>query len=140
MKIRDRFSYEEKINLRWLRYLIIGMAGIWLVIILFSVMLDLHDAEITIDQDFYIFTSVTLRQLADSLKISEIHLSQVINQHEKTNFYDFINRFRLEEFKRLAPDPRKKHFNILALAFDCGFNSKSAFPLQTISTLWHRTD
>jgi AraC-like DNA-binding protein len=43
------------------------------------------------------------------------------------NFYDFVNRYRLEEFKKLASDPKNRQFTMLALAFDCGFNSKSSF-------------
>ena len=55
------------------------------------------------------------------------YLSQVINEVEGINFYDYVNRLRVEEFKRLLSLPENQRFTLLALAYDCGFNSKSAF-------------
>ena len=65
--------------------------------------------------------------LAGDLDISPNHLSQVINQYEKKNFYDFINMYRVEEFKRRALKPENSNYSILAIAYDSGFNSKSSF-------------
>ncbi|MCK4735219.1 MAG: AraC family transcriptional regulator, partial [Methanophagales archaeon] len=45
--------------------------------------------------------------------------------YEKMNFHDFINKYRVEEFKKLAKE--SPHYSILALAFEAGFNSKSSF-------------
>ncbi len=55
------------------------------------------------------------------------YLSQIINEKEGKSFYDFVNSFRVEEFKRLVKDSKNKQFTLLALAYDCGFNSKSSF-------------
>lgn len=79
------------------------------------------------EQKPYLEPKLTLGNLAQSLGLSANHLSQVINQFEGVNFHDFVNKYRVEEFKNLASDPLMKHFNILALALDAGFNSKSAF-------------
>jgi AraC-like DNA-binding protein len=46
---------------------------------------------------------------------------------EGVNFYDYINTLRIEEFKRLISIPDNQKFTFMALAYDCGFNSKSAF-------------
>jgi AraC-like DNA-binding protein len=70
---------------------------------------------------------LTLQKLATSLAISPHHLSQVINEHLNQNFFDFINAHRIEEAKRMLLDPGKKHYSILAIAEEVGFNSKSAF-------------
>ena len=43
------------------------------------------------------------------------------------NFFDFINGYRIEEFKKLVRDPRYKNQTFLAIAFEVGFNSKTAF-------------
>ncbi len=77
----------------------------------------------------YLEPKLTLNMLATQLDVSSNHLSQTINQHQNQNFYDFINQYRVEEFKQRAKDPKNQHFNILALALDAGFNSKSAFNL-----------
>jgi len=63
-------------------------------------------------------------------KILEVHpnlLSQTINFIENKNFYDYINRQRIEEFKRISVLPENDKFTILSLAFESGFNSKTSF-------------
>jgi AraC-like DNA-binding protein len=54
-------------------------------------------------------------------------LSQVINTFERKSFYDYINGQRIEEFKKVIATPDSRQFTLLALAFECGFNSKTAF-------------
>ena len=73
--------------------------------------------------------SLTLKQLAEALDIHANHLSQVINKKEGCNFRDFINSFRVEEVKKELLKPGSKDKNILSIAYDAGFNSKSAFNL-----------
>jgi AraC-like DNA-binding protein len=51
----------------------------------------------------------------------------VINEREGKNFYDYINCLRIEEFKRLAAAPENRKYTLMALAEECGFNSKSSF-------------
>lgn len=75
----------------------------------------------------YLNPELTLQQLADQLNISLHHLSQILNQYKQQNFFDFINQLRVEEFKYRLADPSKQHYSLLALALDCGFNSKAAF-------------
>jgi AraC-like DNA-binding protein len=70
---------------------------------------------------------LTLKFLADKLDIHPNYLSQVINERFQRNFYDFINTARIEEFKALIQEPRSKNLTLLAVAFDCGFSSKSSF-------------
>jgi AraC-like DNA-binding protein len=54
-------------------------------------------------------------------------LSKVINSTYGQNFNDYINRFRVDEAVKLMNDPAYKNFNILVVAYDAGFNSKSTF-------------
>jgi AraC-like DNA-binding protein len=75
----------------------------------------------------YLNSDLSLSKLVERFNVHPNYLSQVINEKEEKNFYDYINTYRIEEFKRILTDPRKKNLTILALAFDCGFNSKSAF-------------
>ena len=75
----------------------------------------------------YLNPELTLTDLAKQVDISRNQLSQVINTAAGNNFYDFVNKYRVDEVKRLIMDESKKHYKIMALASDAGFNSKSAF-------------
>lgn len=66
----------------------------------------------------------SLAQMADTRKH---YLSQALNDQLKINFYDYVNGFRVEEFKNRSIDPSNSHLSILGIALDCGFNSKSSF-------------
>ncbi len=70
---------------------------------------------------------LTLRNLAELLEIPHNHLSQLLNEGFDKNFYEFVNSFRLETFKKKVADPSQRHLTILALAYDSGFNSKTVF-------------
>ncbi|MDC7226899.1 MAG: helix-turn-helix domain-containing protein [Spirochaetales bacterium] len=76
-------------------------------------------------EKIYIDRTVTLSNLSSRLNISSAQLSEFLNSQYGTNFNNFINSYRIEEVKRIlnnSPDT-----NVLETAFNCGFNSKSAF-------------
>lgn len=75
----------------------------------------------------YLNGSLTLTELADSLRLSTHHLSQLLNEQLGKNFADFVNEYRVSELKRKLQDTRLNHLKIEELAFDSGFNSKSVF-------------
>ena len=75
----------------------------------------------------YIDGSLTLSKLAAKLSVPPHHLSQIINERLNQNFFDFVNSYRVEEAKRQLLDDTKKHYSLLAIAEEVGFNSKSAF-------------
>ena len=75
----------------------------------------------------YLDGGLTLQKLAKALAVSPHHLSQTINEQLNQSFFDFINAYRIEEAKRLLADPAKRHYSILAVSEEVGFNSKSAF-------------
>ncbi|MPR37234.1 AraC family transcriptional regulator [Salmonirosea aquatica] len=83
---------------------------------------DLMDSE-----KLFLQPELTLVELASHLDIHPNYLSQTINEMEGASFYDYINGMRIEEFKRRVSLAENQKFTLLALAFDCGFNSKSAF-------------
>jgi AraC-like DNA-binding protein len=59
--------------------------------------------------------------------MSTHHLSQLINEGLNQNFFDFVNSYRIEEIKKQLHDPKLSHIKIEEIAFQNGFNSKSAF-------------
>jgi len=191
--ITKQFSFTEKINLRWLTYLILGSSVIWTVVIfcddeyIFStvvlylffigyfgikqvgiftnksisetnetknLVLETISAEnqsekikyeksglgetelkalqgkltqLMEDEKLYKNAELTLAELSHKLNVHPNILSQVINSAEGKNFYDYINYQRVEEFKKIILDPENQKFTLLSLAFECGFNSKTAF-------------
>ncbi|NOZ65088.1 MAG: AraC family transcriptional regulator [Alphaproteobacteria bacterium] len=69
---------------------------------------------------------LSLRSLSDHTKISTNYISQVINQKLNCNFFDFVNKFRIEAaMKQLTNKERK--IPVLEIAHNVGFNSKSTF-------------
>lgn len=70
---------------------------------------------------------LTLSMLAEELKISPNHLSQVLNERFQSNFFDFVNRYRVDEIKDRLRSGNYAHYTLLALGQDCGFKSKSSF-------------
>jgi len=70
---------------------------------------------------------ITLSSLADLTSVSPEYLSKMINNQLGKNFYDFINHYRIEEFKTRCSLPENKNFTLISIAFDCGFNSKATF-------------
>lgn len=75
----------------------------------------------------YTNSKLSLSELADKLNTPANYLSQILNEKEEQNFYDYVNTFRVNEFKRLISIPKNQNLTLLAVAYDCGFNSKSSF-------------
>jgi AraC-like DNA-binding protein len=74
----------------------------------------------------YLDTELSLDDLAHKIKIPKHHITQLLNDRVHKNFYSFINEYRIEEAMQKLRDP-EVDVNMLSLAFDCGFNSKSSF-------------
>lgn len=75
----------------------------------------------------YLDADLTLPQLAAKLHIPSHLLSRIINEIFRLNFFDFINQYRVQEVKSKLNDPEFDNLSLLGIAFDSGFNSKSAF-------------
>ena len=75
----------------------------------------------------YLEPKLSLAQLAEMLGVLPNHLSQIINQYEEKNFYDFVNSYRVQEFIVRAQSESNKNLNLLGIAYGSGFNSKSSF-------------
>ncbi|MGN7865310.1 helix-turn-helix domain-containing protein [Chryseobacterium sp. 22458] len=185
--LSDQYSNTEKMNMNWIYYLIVGMALIWIAVIvrndilIFSIVvlfilvaayfgisrvgiLNLVVESESVEEKpandnlpeiikyqktspgddaiqeiyeklthrmeqekLYKDPELNLNYVAQLLDVHPNILSQTINTMEEKNFYDYINRQRIEEFKRIACLPENQKFTILSLAFESGFNSKTSF-------------
>ena len=76
-----------------------------------------------------VYTNVDLKMkdIADELRLSPSKLSQVFSLYLNENYYDFINRYRLDEFKRLIAAGAHRQFTITALSEQCGFKKSNFF-------------
>lgn len=76
-----------------------------------------------------VYTNPELKRsdLAEKLHISPSKLSQIFTLYLKENYYEFINRYRLQEFKRLIEAGEYNKYTITALSEQCGFKKTSFF-------------
>lgn len=97
--------------------------------------LDQKEAEILIqrlhaaisESQPFLNQELSLSELAKIAGTSDKKLSTLLNQNMQTNFYDFINSFRINAFKNGVADGKLVHLSIIGLARQCGFKSKSSF-------------
>lgn len=75
----------------------------------------------------YTNPKLSLNELAGKLKLPPHTLSRVINDGFEKNFFDFINSYRIDEFKKRVDNPKFKNYTLLSIAYEVGFNSKTAF-------------
>lgn len=79
------------------------------------------------DKKPYLDGELNASELSRMLGISVNHLSQILSQEQKQNFFDFVNSYRVQEVSRKMKDARNNHLTLLALAFESGFSSKTSF-------------
>jgi AraC-like DNA-binding protein len=78
-------------------------------------------------QEPYLNSELGLPDLAVMLQLSPQELSYLINVGFDNNFYGFVNSYRVEESKTLLNSPKHQHLSMIGIAFEAGFNSKTAF-------------
>lgn len=75
----------------------------------------------------YLNNELNLLKLAEKLNITSHQLSYVLNTGFRENFFYFINKYRVKRAEELLIDPKYNHLNIIAIGYESGFNSKTAF-------------
>ncbi|WP_271784778.1 helix-turn-helix domain-containing protein [Aquimarina algiphila] len=78
-------------------------------------------------EKIFLKPNLTLRDLSIQLNTSTHNISWYLNHVSKSNFYDYINHFRIKEFLSKIDNDEHLHHTILAIAMEVGFNSKSTF-------------
>ena len=75
----------------------------------------------------YLDADLTIEALAKRMAVPRHHLTEVISEHHKKNFYLFVNEFRIQAVKQALMDPTRSAETLLDIAYASGFNSKSPF-------------
>jgi len=70
---------------------------------------------------------LTLAGLSQLLGVQPEYLSRILNRKIGMHFFDFVNHYRIEDFKALCREKRFSKYTLLGMAYDCGFNSKATF-------------
>lgn len=92
---------------------------------------DLKELQSEIDQVFqaeklYLNPELKVHDLAAKLEVTAHKISQTLNSIAGLTFYDYVNKYRVDQLKKLLADPDQQQFTILGLGFDSGFNSKAS--------------
>jgi|GEM_PF-504357 AraC-like DNA-binding protein len=189
-RLKDQYSSVDRINLSWLRIVIIGYIAAWIFdvfrfaalwlrlevpvdlllldfgafIVFFNVIffkgwtqprifvpesrLKYQSSTLTPDSAdaykarldahmrehrSYLNPDLTLKDLADATGIPPRHLSQVLNDRIRQNFFDYIGRLRVEESLRLFAEAGRTRKTVLEIVYEVGFNSKSTLKLPAAS-------
>lgn len=75
----------------------------------------------------YTNPDLKIADLAIGIDASSHSLSYLFNQHLNQSYYDFINEYRIMEFKKLVKRDEYSRYTLSALAELCGFSSRASF-------------
>jgi AraC-like DNA-binding protein len=78
-------------------------------------------------EKLYLDETLSLPKLAEKVEISIHNLSYVLNEGFQENFFQFVNRYRIDEAKSLLLSPRYQQLSMLGIAYESGFSSKTTF-------------
>ncbi len=84
-------------------------------------------AEVMASDKPFLQPDLTAEKLAKLVDVSQGELSQILNEYLQTRFYEYVNKYRVEEFIRLLQTSDAEKLTINALSEKCGFSSKSTF-------------
>ncbi|QKX03856.1 helix-turn-helix domain-containing protein [Aquimarina sp. TRL1] len=75
----------------------------------------------------YLNPSINLKKFSKEIHIPERLISKAINTVEHKNFNNYVNYYRIEEFKTLIGLEKYQKYSIAAIAHEVGFNSRASF-------------
>ncbi|MEE1899293.1 AraC family transcriptional regulator [Flavobacterium rakeshii] len=78
------------------------------------------------DEKVYLDNDISLEVLAEKMKLSKHHLTQLFNVYIGENFNQYINKYRISYSCGLLQD-NESEMTIEEVAFESGFNSKVSF-------------
>ncbi|MFD2585881.1 helix-turn-helix domain-containing protein [Croceitalea marina] len=92
-----------------------------------SLELKNHLEHLFKDEKIYKENDINLEMVAHKLNTSRHNASQVINEHFKVSFHELVNKYRIEEAKKILTDDQQRNLNIIDIAYEVGYNNKVTF-------------
>ena len=71
--------------------------------------------------------TISLDILSEKLGTTRHNISQVINEHFDLNFFNLINKYRIQEAQQIFKKDAHSNLHIIDVAYDVGFNNKVTF-------------
>ena len=78
-------------------------------------------------QQLYLKQNLNIEEFARHVGIHFREVSSIINKEFNTNFFEFVNEYRVNRAKEMLLDPQCAQMTILDILLESGFNSKSSF-------------
>lgn len=75
----------------------------------------------------YTNPELKIADLARFIDTSSHSLSYLFNQYLNQSYYDYVNEYRIDEFKKLVNQSEYSRYTLSALAELCGFSSRASF-------------
>lgn len=79
------------------------------------------------EKELYKNRKLLLKDISKAVNASENYISEVLAKQLHTNYYDFVNGYRVKEVIRLMRSKKHKEFKLTVIAEEAGFNSKTTF-------------
>lgn len=94
-----------------------------------SFSIELKDQLISLFQNDKVYreSNLSLNDIAEKLGTTRHNISQVINEHFGMSFFNFINKYRIDEAIRILDNDTHRTYNMIDVAYDVGFNNKVTF-------------
>lgn len=83
--------------------------------------------RIMLEQKPYLDSELNLIKLSELVNRTPHQVSYTINSGFNENFFQFINKYRVEKAKELLVKEEMNNLSILGIAYESGFNSKTSF-------------
>ena len=93
----------------------------------FSQDLKQHLLYLMEEEKIYRNNAISLDILAEKLDTTRHNTSQVINEHFNLNFFELINKYRIDEASELLKNNTHRKLSIIEIAYEVGFNNKVTF-------------
>ena len=79
------------------------------------------------EKRIYLNPELNLAAMAEHTGFSQKIISAVLNQYIQKSFNEFVNEYRVLEFKEKIVQPEFNHLTIAGIALECGFGSQPTF-------------
>jgi AraC-like DNA-binding protein len=83
--------------------------------------------DLFVNEAIYKNTDLKITHLSEKLRTNRTYISKHINTEFSCTFNDFVNRYRIEEAKRLLAEDSSKNYSLNYISEKSGFGSMGSF-------------